>query len=121
MVGVEEGREFRFRGDLYSQDSTLPPVSFAFVNPPLAFYIYFQLFVYYITNGAGGILRTSCLSVCMSVNLHVVRKHISETGCPNFTKFCVRVGRSSILSGGVAVRYVKKVAHTRLPSVGFWT
>ena len=22
MVGVEEGREFRFRGDLYSQDST---------------------------------------------------------------------------------------------------
>jgi len=24
MVGVEEGREFRFRGDLYSQESTLP-------------------------------------------------------------------------------------------------
>jgi len=22
MVGVEEGREFRFRGDLYSQEST---------------------------------------------------------------------------------------------------
>jgi len=26
MVGVEEGREFRFRGDLYSQESTLPLV-----------------------------------------------------------------------------------------------
>ena len=27
MVGVEEGREFRFRGDLYSQESTLPLVN----------------------------------------------------------------------------------------------
>ena len=27
MVGVEEGREFRFRGDLYSQESTFPPVN----------------------------------------------------------------------------------------------
>ena len=27
MVGVEEGREFRFRGDLYSQESTFPLVS----------------------------------------------------------------------------------------------
>ena len=26
MVGVEEGREFRFRGDLYSQESTSPLV-----------------------------------------------------------------------------------------------
>ena len=26
MVGVEEGREFRFRGDLYSQQSTFPLV-----------------------------------------------------------------------------------------------
>jgi len=26
MVGVEEGREFRFRGDLYSQGSTFPLV-----------------------------------------------------------------------------------------------
>ena len=26
MVGVEEGREFRFRGDLYSQESTFPLV-----------------------------------------------------------------------------------------------
>ena len=26
MVGVEEGREFRFRGDLYSQESTFPVV-----------------------------------------------------------------------------------------------
>jgi len=25
-VGVEEGREFRFRGDLYSQESTFPVV-----------------------------------------------------------------------------------------------
>jgi len=25
-VGVEEGREFRFRGDLYSQESTFPLV-----------------------------------------------------------------------------------------------
>jgi len=24
MVGVEEGREFRFRGDLYSQESNFP-------------------------------------------------------------------------------------------------
>ena len=28
MVGVEEGSEFRFRGDLYSQDSTFPLVLF---------------------------------------------------------------------------------------------
>jgi len=27
MVGVEEGREFRFRGDLYSQESTFPLVN----------------------------------------------------------------------------------------------
>jgi len=27
MVGVEEGLEFRFRGDLYSQESTFPLVS----------------------------------------------------------------------------------------------
>jgi len=26
MVGAEEGREFRFRGDLYSQESTFPLV-----------------------------------------------------------------------------------------------
>ena len=26
MVGVEEEREFRFRGDLYSQESTFPLV-----------------------------------------------------------------------------------------------
>jgi len=26
MVGVEEGREFRFREDLYSQESTFPLV-----------------------------------------------------------------------------------------------
>ena len=26
MVGVEEGREFRFRWDLYSQESTFPLV-----------------------------------------------------------------------------------------------
>jgi len=26
IVGVEEGREFRFRGDLYSQESTFPLV-----------------------------------------------------------------------------------------------
>jgi len=31
MVGVEEGREFRFRGDLYSQESTFPLV-FTVVN-----------------------------------------------------------------------------------------
>jgi len=29
-VGVEEGREFRFRGDLYSQECTFPLVSRAF-------------------------------------------------------------------------------------------
>jgi len=28
MVGVKEGREFRFRGDLYSQESTFPQVLF---------------------------------------------------------------------------------------------
>ena len=27
MVEVEEGREFRFRGDLYSQESTFPLVN----------------------------------------------------------------------------------------------
>ena len=26
MVGIEEGREFCFRGDLYSQESTFPLV-----------------------------------------------------------------------------------------------
>ena len=31
MVGVEEGREFRFRGDLYSQESTFPLVVFVLV------------------------------------------------------------------------------------------
>jgi len=30
MVEVEEGREFRFRGDLYSQESTFPLVVLAF-------------------------------------------------------------------------------------------
>jgi len=34
MVGAEEGREFRFRGDLYSQESTF-----------LLFFFYFSLFV----------------------------------------------------------------------------
>ena len=29
MVGVEEGREFHFRGDLYSQESTFPVVGTA--------------------------------------------------------------------------------------------
>jgi len=28
MVGVEEGRELRFRGDLYSQECTFPLVFF---------------------------------------------------------------------------------------------
>jgi len=32
MVGVEEGREFRFRGDLYSQESTFPLVRY-FITP----------------------------------------------------------------------------------------
>jgi len=31
IVGVEEGREFRFRGDLYSQESTFPLVNYEFV------------------------------------------------------------------------------------------
>ena len=31
MVGVEEGREFRFRGDLYSQESTFPLVKHEYV------------------------------------------------------------------------------------------
>ena len=30
MVGVEEGREFRFRGDLYSQESTFPLVIYEY-------------------------------------------------------------------------------------------
>ena len=32
MVGVEEGREFRFRGDLYSQESTFPLVIYIFLK-----------------------------------------------------------------------------------------
>ena len=32
MVGVEEGREFCFRGDLYSQESTFPLVFSAAVR-----------------------------------------------------------------------------------------
>ena len=36
MVGVEEGREFRFRGDQYSQESTFPLVKYkSVVNLPL--------------------------------------------------------------------------------------
>ena len=31
MVGIEEGREFRFRGDLYSQESTFPLVYYVCV------------------------------------------------------------------------------------------
>ena len=36
MVGVEEGREFRFRWDLYSQESTFPLVYLYlfFINSP---------------------------------------------------------------------------------------
>ena len=43
MVGVEEGREFRLRGDLYSQESTFPLVytcvdfAFLFIYPPSLF------------------------------------------------------------------------------------
>jgi len=33
MVGVEEGREFRFRGDLYSQESTFPLVFLSVISP----------------------------------------------------------------------------------------
>jgi len=33
MVGVEEGRELRFRGDLYSQESTFPLVTDKFSGP----------------------------------------------------------------------------------------
>jgi len=41
MVGVEEGREFRFRGDLYSQESTFPLVQYSnfcacYIDSPLA-------------------------------------------------------------------------------------
>ena len=32
MVGVEEGREFRFRGDLYSQESIFPLVKTSLVR-----------------------------------------------------------------------------------------
>ena len=32
MVGFEEGREFRFRGDLYSQESTFPLVEYGFTQ-----------------------------------------------------------------------------------------
>jgi len=32
MVGVEEGREFRFRRDLYSQESTFPLVASCYWN-----------------------------------------------------------------------------------------
>ena len=35
MVGVEEGREFRFRWDLYSQESTFPLVVTAILNTSL--------------------------------------------------------------------------------------
>ena len=33
MVGVEQGREFRFRGDLYSQESTFPLVYSMWTGP----------------------------------------------------------------------------------------
>jgi len=32
MVGDEEGREFLFRGDLYSQESTFPLVAHVFLG-----------------------------------------------------------------------------------------
>ena len=40
MIGVEKGREFRFRGDLYSQESTFPLVIMYFLrsrNPKTLF------------------------------------------------------------------------------------
>ena len=39
MVGVEEGREFRFRGDLYSQESTFLLVFFLFFSFCFFFYV----------------------------------------------------------------------------------
>ena len=47
MVGVEEGREFRFRGDLYSQESTFPlVVHAAFVRIKLMMMIWLESSVY---------------------------------------------------------------------------
>ena len=45
IVGVEKGREFRFRGDLYSQESTFPLVNYEFVAnllPSLLVEIFFE-------------------------------------------------------------------------------
>ena len=64
-----------------------------------------------------GVLRSVCLSVCLSV-----RENISRTAGPNFTKFLCRspvtVARYS--SGGVAIRYVLPVLWmtSRLAVVG---
>jgi len=47
MVGVEEGREFRFRGDLYSQESTFPQVYAVlqlWLGPHLAAFRYVMCF-----------------------------------------------------------------------------
>jgi len=43
MVGVEEGREFRFRGDLYSQESTFPLVIMYFFCEAETPKLYFQV------------------------------------------------------------------------------
>ena len=40
MVGVEEGREFRFRGDLYSQESTFPLVANCYTPFTFSFTVY---------------------------------------------------------------------------------
>ena len=56
MVGVEEGRELCFRGDLYSQESTFP-----LVIPAKAFARD------YVITGVG---LSVCLFVCLSVCYH---------------------------------------------------
>ena len=64
MVGVEEGREFCFRGDLYSQESTFP-------------------LVYYVC-----VCVRACVRVCVCVLLEnvfgeQVKKRTEQTNSPH--------------------------------------
>ena len=85
MVGVEEGREFRFRGDLYSQESIFPLVHTGFdtQHRPTTLNRPRQTDTNsYSAGGAGSRSIAMSASVCLSV-----RDRIFGTACPIFTNF----------------------------------
>jgi len=88
MVGVEEGREFRFRGDLYSQESIFHLVHTGFdtqhrpttLNRPRH-----TDTNSYSAGGAGSRSIAMSASVCLSV-----RDRIFGTACRSSPIFCAR-------------------------------